>query len=379
VSVNTIEGVPTSVAAFVGSAARGTVDTATTVDSWPAYVQSYGDAERKHPMSWAVRLFFLNGGTSAVVVRAGSGTDDLGRPASPTSEDVLGETARERGAGIYALGEARFAMLCIPTAVEATYRASELTAAAEFCRQRRAMLVADPPAAWTGQLTAETVEAAPAVSTRTPDVAIYYPNLAVLDGEGPFFVGPSGAVAGVWAASDSEGGVWRAPAGRSTALTGVDGLAVELNRDSSATLGPLGVNTLRTVGSEGPVLWGARTLAGPESGTDDWRYIPARRTALYIEESLDRGSRWAQFEPNDERLWHQVRESFSAFLHRLWRDGALAGSAPQDAFVVRCDGATMTQEQIDQGIVVAQVGLALARAAEFVWLAIHLVAAPPRR
>jgi hypothetical protein len=162
---------------------------------------------------------------------------------------------------------------------------------------------------------------------------------------------PCGAVAGVFARTDTQRGVWKAPAGLDASLVGVPQLTVSLTDSENGELNPLGINCLRAMPASGRVVWGSRTLQGNDRLASEWKYIPVRRTALYIEESLYRGTQWVVFEPNDEPLWSQIRLNVGAFMHSLFRQGAFQGTTPRDAYFVKCDKETTTQNDIDRGIV----------------------------
>jgi uncharacterized protein len=159
--------------------------------------------------------------------------------------------------------------------------------------------------------------------------------------------------------------VWKAPAGLDANFVGVTGLAVNLTDAENGELNPLGINCLRAFPGM-KVVWGARTLRGADQLADEWKYIPVRRTALFIEESLYRGTQWVVFEPNDEPLWAQIRLSVGAFMHSLFRQGAFQGQSPKDAYFVKCDKETTTQDDINKGIVNILVGFAPLKPAEFV-------------
>jgi hypothetical protein len=174
----------------------------------------------------------------------------------------------------------------------------------------------------------------------------------------------------VIARTDAEHGVWRAPAGLAATLLGVPQLAVTLADDDVGKLSRTGVNCLRSVLGAGPVVWGARTMQGADETASEWKYLPVRRTALFLEDSLMRGTQWVVFEPNDEPLWAQIRRSVDEFMHELFRLGAFQGASPRDAYFVRCDSTTTTQADIDGGRVNIDVGFAPLRPAEFV--VIHL-------
>jgi phage tail sheath protein FI len=185
---------------------------------------------------------------------------------------------------------------------------------------------------------------------------------------------PSGAVAGIFARTDAQRGVWKAPAGQDASFVGVSQLSVPLTDDENGELNPLGVNCLRAFPIIGRVVWGARTLQGADQLASEWKYTPVRRTALFIEESLYRGTKWVVFEPNDEPLWAQIRLNVGAFMHNLFRQGAFQGSSPRDAYFVKCDKETTTQNDIDLGIVNILVGFAPLKPAEFVVIQIQQMA-----
>ena len=181
-------------------------------------------------------------------------------------------------------------------------------------------------------------------------------------------------IAGVYAATDSSRGVWKAPAGLNAAFVGATDLEVILTDRQNGLLNPLGVNCLRRMPS-GFVVWGARTVAGfDNSGDSDWTYVPVRRMALFLEESLYRGTQWVVFEPNAEPTWAQIRMNINAFMMGLFLQGAFQGSTPVKAFFVKCDSETTTQADIDQGIVNIIVGFAPLRPAEFVVIMIKQIA-----
>jgi phage tail sheath protein FI len=176
------------------------------------------------------------------------------------------------------------------------------------------------------------------------------------------------------ARTDGQRGVWKAPAGIDAALSGVQGLAVSLTNDENGMLNPLGVNCLRTFPIIGSVVWGSRTLRGADLLADEYKYVPVRRLALYLEESLFRGTQWVVFEPNDEPLWSQIRLNIGAFMQNLFRQGAFQGQTPNDAYFVKCDKETTTQNDINLGIVNIVVGFAPLKPAEFVVIQLQQMA-----
>jgi phage tail sheath protein FI len=185
---------------------------------------------------------------------------------------------------------------------------------------------------------------------------------------------PCGAVAGVFARTDAQRGIWKAPAGLDATLNGVQGLSVPLTDGENGELNPLGVNCLRIRPAVGPVVWGARTRQGDDRLASEWKYIPVRRMALYLEESLYRGTQWVVFEPNDEPLWAQIRLNIGAFLQGLFRQGAFQGKTPREAYLVKCDKETTTQNDINSGIVNIVVGFAPLKPAEFVIIQLQQLA-----
>lgn len=187
------------------------------------------------------------------------------------------------------------------------------------------------------------------------------------------FVG-CGAIAGVIARTDATRGVWKAPAGVDATLTGISGLDVNLTDAENGMLNPHGINCLRTFPGTGTVLWGARTLRGSDHLGDEYKYLPVRRLALHIEESLFRGTQWVVFEPNDEPLWAQIRLNLGAFMHNLFRQGAFQGTTARDAYFVKCDRETTTPNDVNAGQVNIVVGFAPVRPAEFVVLQIQQIA-----
>jgi phage tail sheath protein FI len=212
----------------------------------------------------------------------------------------------------------------------------------------------------------------------------YYPWLEVAnplykeDPENPsqnpppatFTIAPSSFAAGMWAKIDGRRGVWKSPAGVETALLGVAGLAFDVDNKLQGELNPLGINCIRKIPGAGPVIWGSRTLA--TKADPEWRYVPVRRTACMIEESIFNNIQWAVFEPNDHRLWSSLRVNIDAFMNGLWRAGAFQGEKASDAYFVRCNlGDTMTQDDIDLGKVIVDVGFAPLKPAEFVIIRIQ--------
>ena len=185
---------------------------------------------------------------------------------------------------------------------------------------------------------------------------------------------PCGFVAGIFAATDASRGVWKAPAGVDASLTGVSGLDTVLTDNENGTLNIQAVNCLRSFRVYGNVVWGSRTLRGNDQVGSEWKYVPVRRLALFLEESLYRGTQWAVFEPNDEPLWAQIRLNVGAFMQGLFRQGAFQGASAREAYFVKCDSQTTTQNHINMGIVNVLVGFAPLKPAEFVVIQIQQMA-----
>jgi phage tail sheath protein FI len=207
--------------------------------------------------------------------------------------------------------------------------------------------------------------------------AYYFPWVQAPDplaNNRPRLFPPSGFVAGIYASTDANRGVWKAPAGVDASLSGVTGLQYVITDMQNGTLSPQAINCLRQFPVYGDVVWGARTLQGNDTAASQWKYIPIRRMALFLEASLYDGTQWVAFEPNDETLWEQIRLNVGAFMQGLFRQGAFQGTAPQQAYFVKCDSENNPQSSIDVGIVNILVGFAPLYPAEFVVIQIQQMA-----
>jgi phage tail sheath protein FI len=294
---------------------------------------------------------------------------------APGPTDYVG--SEDGKTGIYALLKADlFNLLCIPPPTPATKLPDSVWAdAASFCTERRAFLIVDPPededaATVPGWVTTD----AALTGSNMRNAAVYFPRIRRPDplrGGATATFAACGAIAGTYARTDGARGVWKAPAGTEAGLAGVVGLRVSLTDAENGRLNPLGINCLRTFRGIGSVVWGARTLRGSDLLADEYKYVPVRRLALYLEETLYRNTQWVVFEPNDEPLWAQIRASIGAFMQDLFRRGAFQGITPRDAYFVRCDRETTTQYDIDRGIVNIIVGFAPLKPAEFVVIGIQ--------
>jgi hypothetical protein len=284
--------------------------------------------------------------------------------------------------GLWALEKADlFNLLCIPPiAFDTDINATTRTAAAAYCKKRRALFVVDPLMAWDGPAAvtgASGVDGTGFGMARSENAALFFPFIQSPD---PLQenrledFAPCGAVAGVMARTDANRGVWKAPAGIEATVAGASALTVKLTDGENGQLNPIGVNCLRSFPIIGRVVWGARTMRGADQLADQWKYIPVRRLALFMEESLYRGTQWVVFEPNDEPLWAQIRLNIGAFMNTLFRQGAFQGSTPKEAYFVKCNSETTTQTDIDNGIVNIIVGFAPLKPAEFVVIQIQQIA-----
>jgi hypothetical protein len=307
--------------------------------------------------------------------------------ALPDYNDLKGDEVL--GTSIYALDKVDlFNLLCLPDVTRATVgqpTKNDLTdsqindvygEAMTYCKKRRAFLLLDSPP--------DVVDVATAIDWRTNRLivhdlngAVYFPRLRLADslnqGQLRSF-SPCGVVAGVYATEDGNRGVWKAPAGIETVMSGVQKLTYNLSNDEQGVLNPIALNCFRTFPIYGAVIWGARTLVGSDAEASEWKYVPVRRFALFLEESLYRGLQWAVFEPNAEPLWAQIRMNVNSFMQNLFLQHAFQGTTPSKAYYVLCDSSTTTQADIDAGIVNIQVGFAPLEPAEFVVIQLQQMA-----
>ncbi len=298
-----------------------------------------------------------------------------------TINDFLPTNSKKEKKGMHALEQADlFNLLCIPPYKDGNVERNLLSAAAAYCEERRAMLIVDPHSSWNSKDKArddfrKADDNYPGIPNK--NAALFFPRLKqpnpLRDNQIEEFV-PCGALSGIFARTDVQRGVWKAPAGMEATLVGVPQLSVNLTDAENGELNPLGINCLRAFPVIGRVVWGARTLRGADQLADEWKYIPVRRTALFIEESLYRGTQWVVFEPNDEPLWAQIRLNIGAFMHNLFRQGAFQGKTPAEAYFVKCDKETTTQNDINLGIVNIVVGFAPLKPAEFVIIKLQQMA-----
>jgi len=298
----------------------------------------------------------------------------------PTAAQVIGSLGKKTG--IYALEDVGlFNLLSIPRTADMgeTDGLAVIASATAYCTKRRAFFLVDPPSNRVAVSGSSNGILEWATNSLTPDrnAALYWPNVLVPDPLDNFrlrSLPPSGTVAGLFSRVDSARGVWKAPAGTDATLVNVQGLAYNVTDSENGVLNPIAVNCLRSLPVYGRIVWGARTTRGSDQLTDEYKYVPIRRLALYIEESLYRGTQWVVFEPNDEPLWSQIRLNVTTFMQTLFRQGAFQGKSPREAFLVKCDRETTTQADINRGVVNIVVGFAPLKPAEFVIIQLQQLA-----
>ncbi|WP_372627099.1 phage tail sheath family protein [Arsukibacterium sp.] len=362
-----ITAVPTSVVAFVGCTETGPVNLPVLISGFTEYQRLFqGPAateQHRQPdaMTLAVMAFFGNGGKDAYICRLTS-PDNQSDLAALTVNDY------NRFYQTVLAKLADYSLMLLPGQHWQSNKHAQsnavISASLAFCQQQRHCMLLLELAADLQLSNAAGVSALglPASSF----AAIYYPWLTMTNplAKGTLTLPPAAVAAGLYCRNDGRYGVWKAPAGVSAKLMGITGLALHVDDSVQQQLNPLGINCIRTLPRVGTVIWGARTLA---SQTDpQWRYISARRTAMFIEQSILQSLQWAVFEPNDQPLWQAVKSSITNFMLTLFRAGAMQGAKPSEAFFVRCGlGQSMSEHDIDQQQLVIALGFALIKPAEF--------------
>ncbi len=372
-----IEAVGTNTVGFLGESSKGPVNEAVLVTNWSQFVKTFGDFAQCSPyLAHAVYGFFNNGGSRCFIVNVGGGGDEqeltaapvgpgdkkdgkeekkVAAPKGPVDKDSLyigRDGGPGRRSGIKCFEEVdEIAILAAPGQTSPAVQDALLT----HCETRKdRFAILDSPETITGGID------------RLPKPrdskygAYYFPWIQVYDPDkGNVYVPPSGHIAGVYSRTDSERGVHKAPANEM--IRGALGLKYAVSKGEQDLLNPKGINAIRHM--NGAVrIWGARTLSSDPS----WRYINVRRLFIMVESSIERATQWVVFEPNDHRLWKRVTRTISSFLTLLWRNGALMGTSPEQAFYVKCDAETNPTEVVDAGQLVVEVGLAPVKPAEFV-------------
>jgi uncharacterized protein len=360
---------------FVGKAVAGSelIEVAPEVDAAnggpakptvaPASSKGTAAGEPSGPDAWkAPHGGALSGGRDGTVPASGA--------------DLLG-AAGEKLRALDLIAPEIFNMLCLPAiaaeAFDATQSEAAYDTALAYCIEKRAFLLVDIP---------ESVRTPTQMKQALGDLpsdnhaAVYFPRLSMPDpaaGGRARNVAASGTLAGIYARTDATRGVWKAPAGTDATIRGADLTTVITDGDNGG-LNPFGINALRNFPVFNSIVWGARTLDGADAEASEWKYIPVRRTALFIEESLFQALKWVVFEPNDEPLWAQIRLNVGAFMNDLFRQGAFQGRTPREAYLVKCDRDTTTQNDINRGVVNVVVGFAPLKPAEFVVIKIQQLA-----
>lgn len=336
-----------SVTAFVGHTGRGPLGAPVRVAGLQDYLATFGPgAGTATALDHAVSLFFANGGDEAVVVRA----------MGPTPEQIV---PLDGVGGLRAL-TGPFTVLVLP-GVTAAHPVA-VAHAMDRCAEERAVLLLDLP---SGASATSAVLATDQVTGPRSRVAAYHPWVLVpTDGE-PVAVPPSGAVAGLLARTDAAEGVWGSPAGLDAELVGVAGPTTSLTEEDTEQLGRGGVNALRVFPGGGPRVWGVRTLGARDSAEPAERYLPVRRLTDHVLTSLEEGMAFVAGRRAEPGLGDLVRRLAEGFLDGLWRQGALEGDRPAEAYFARCDSTTTTRADLDAGRIVLLVGIATTRPAEF--------------
>ena len=334
-----IQNVPTNVVGFIGVSQPGPT---------PGLLTSLAEFREAYPnpsqfLSLAVEGFFANGGSQCYVATISA--------ADPFQN------------ALDALAEVKLQLLCCPDESLVPNAASLMAAHCEQMKDRFCILQSPQPV---------IPSATHQVPVHSAFAAYYYPWISVLSNGVSVTIPPGGHLAGVYARTDANHGVHIAPSGTNATLTGVTGLSANINTVEGELLNPRGINVIRSFPGQGIMVWGTRTT----SQDQQWLYVPIRRVMIFIEQSLQSGLQGALFEPNGPTLWMSVRATIESFLLQQWKVKALVGATAREAFSVRRDQTTMTQADIDNGSVIALVGVALLHPAEFMFLRVTLKLQP---
>lgn len=353
----TIQPASTSIAAIIGSFTKGPLKTPKQVRTWAEFEQEFGGLSASTPASACVKQFFDNEGKALWVVRIGTRKINVGSPFL-------------QGLSILD-GIQDFNILCIPQTEQLPDIQASLViqAAVALVEKHRAMYLLDVPQRDSSRQTVSPVTTwlSRQQGIHRSNVVIFVPRVQVPSERSSMQTIPaSGTMAGLLARTDQHRGVWKSPAGTEAILQGVTGLDRVLTSQDINQLTAANINALKQIYPTTYVAWGARTL----SSDPEWKYVAVRRTAFFLESSIQQGTTWAVFEPNDEPLWAQIRQSVTNFMQDLFRQGAFQGTKPQDAYFVRCGRETTTSADQATGIVNMVVGFAPIKPAEFVILTI---------
>jgi len=355
-----LEMVGTSTVAFIGECNSGPVNEPILVTNWSQFTKHFGDFQDSEYLAHAVYGFFNNGGGRAFICNVGT-LDDAkeadkkgAKPASKASLYIGKDRGPGTRTGLKAFEDIEeINVVCAPGQTDPAVQ-DALLSHCENMRYRFAIL--DCP---------ETIEKGGVDKLPKPRDskygAYYFPWVEVYDPvKGNIYQPPSGYMAGVYARTDGERGVHKAPANE--LVRGALGLKYTITKGEQDILNPKGINCIRDFPNRGIRVWGARTVSSDAS----WRYVNVRRLFNMVEQSIELGTQWVVFEPNDQRLWKRVTRDISAFLLRLWRQGALFGKTPEEAFYVKCDEETNPPEVIDAGQLIVEIGMCPVKPAEFV-------------
>jgi hypothetical protein len=352
-------GTSTSAAAVIGTFPKGPQNRLTNILSLQAFVNTYDGLKTAHLSSLAVKQYFDNGGKNLWVISTGT---------SPS------KTASALVKGLARLSNIpSWNILFIPetTLLPIREAAQVFQSVLPLIQQHRAMFLLDLPQPDPLRPTVNHlitwVRAQTAI--QHPNMILYYPRVQVrspIASSVTIAIPASGTMAGVFARIDSTRGIWKAPAGTDATLQAVVGLEPPLTSQEINRLTSANMNALIQLPSSAYVAWGARTL----SSDPEWKYVPVRRTALFLESSVEQGTAWAVFEPNDEPLWARIRQSVQAFMEGLFRQGAFQGTKSQNAYFVKCGRETTTAADQAAGLIHIIIGFAPLKPAEFVTLKI---------
>ncbi|MEO8166851.1 MAG: phage tail sheath C-terminal domain-containing protein [bacterium] len=354
----TINGVKTSVAAFVDFFPTGPVNSPSQIRNVDELEQRFGKLSAKNSAGYNVQQFFLNGGQEAWLVRVAG---------KKQARAIIGDSASSTG--LYALDRVDIInLLCLPRVRGKSDALKLLKAGGAYAEKRRALLLMDVPESMTS--VPKIVNWAATLPDRR-NVAMYYPGIKTP--EQPAGLTVTGSIAGIIARIDTQYGIWRPPAGPDAWFTNISAFEREVSGPEGIELTAVGVNPIRTVRGGMKLVWGTRIRANDPG----WKYIPERRLALYIEESVERGTRWTASEPNNDSLWSQVRRLTTDFMQSLFLKGAFVGAKPEQAYFVRCDKETMSAADLQKGIFNVQIGFAAVKTGEFKIITIHQRASTP--
>jgi uncharacterized protein len=368
-----IEAVGTNTVGFLGESSKGPMNETVLITNWSQFVKTFGDfKDCSEHLAHAVYGFFNNGGSRCFVVNVGAPEGAVVAPkaaASDKKDEKAAAPVQVGGGGRDGLfigrdggPGARTGLKCMDEVDEIAIIAApgQVSPAVQdallsHCETRKdRFAILDSPETITGG-----VDKLPKPRDSKYG-AYYFPWIQVYDPDkGNIFVPPSGHIAGVYSRTDSERGVHKAPANE--IVRGALGMKYNVSKGEQDLLNPKGINAIRYM--NGAIrIWGARTLSTDPS----WRYINVRRLFIMVESSIERATQWVVFEPNDHRLWKRVQRTIASFLTLLWRNGALMGTAPEQAFYVKCDEETNPPEVVDIGQLIVEIGLAPVKPAEFV-------------